>query len=165
MKNLYIKQKVFSVKDRFTVMDEAQRNLYEVTGSFFKIPKEFQIVNQEKVVVAVIKKKILAFLPAFIVEIAGQETIEIKKKLTFMRDRYTISLDGLEVKGNWWDMDFEVYHSHHLVATIHKKWLSWGDTYEIQLQDETKESVVVALVIAIDCVKAEQRRRSTSTSS
>ena len=41
MKKLYIKQKVFSIGEKFTVVDEDQRLHYSVKGSFMKIPKTF----------------------------------------------------------------------------------------------------------------------------
>lgn len=41
MKKLYIKQKVFSIGEKFTVMDEDQQPRYFVKGSFMKIPKHF----------------------------------------------------------------------------------------------------------------------------
>lgn len=38
------------------------------------------------------------------------------------------------------------------IAQIHKKWLTWGDTYEVEIYNEDFEETIVALVIAIDCV-------------
>ena len=43
MKELYIKQKVFSIGEKFTVTDEYQNDVYYVEGSFFQIPKTFSI--------------------------------------------------------------------------------------------------------------------------
>ena len=48
MKKLYIKQKVFSIGEKFTVMDEQQKPRYFVEGSFMKIPKSFAIYDERQ---------------------------------------------------------------------------------------------------------------------
>jgi len=42
--------------------------------------------------------------------------------------------------------------------------LSWGDAYEVTILDETMEEIVVALVVAIDCVKAEENAAANTAS-
>lgn len=43
MKQLYMKQKVFSLSGRFTVKDQQENDVYVVEGSFMKVPKTFTI--------------------------------------------------------------------------------------------------------------------------
>ena len=43
MSHLYIKQKVFSLGERFTVKDEHEQDKYFIRGSFLSIPKTFEI--------------------------------------------------------------------------------------------------------------------------
>ncbi|AKN53125.1 hypothetical protein AB434_0720 [Heyndrickxia coagulans] len=45
MKQLYMKQKVFSLSGKFTVKDQQERDVYYVEGSFLQIPKTFSIMN------------------------------------------------------------------------------------------------------------------------
>ncbi|NQD67060.1 hypothetical protein HP456_14180, partial [Bacillus haikouensis] len=44
------------------------------------------------------------------------------------------------------------------------KWFSWGDSYRVQVLDEEMETIVIALVIAIDCVKADESAASSNAS-
>ena len=44
MKELYIKQKVFSLGEKFTVKDDQENDVYFVEGSFMKIPP-FIVMN------------------------------------------------------------------------------------------------------------------------
>ncbi|KFN93427.1 hypothetical protein TMUPMC115_0393 [Tetragenococcus muriaticus PMC-11-5] len=53
-------------------------------------------------------------------------------------------------------MEFEVYSQEKQVASIRKRWFSWGDTYEVTILDEELEQLLISLVIAIDCVKADE---------
>lgn len=162
MKKLYIKQKVFSIGEKFTVMDEQQNPHYYVEGSFMKIPKTFRIEDEQGREISKITKKTISLLPKFFVEIDGQEMIEISKHLTFLKAHYSIEAEGLSVEGNWWDMDFIVEKDGRRIADINKRWISWGDTYEVTILDETYEHLVISLVIAIDRVKEDERAANNS---
>lgn len=156
MKQLYIKQKVFSLSGKFTVKDQKERDVYYVEGSFLQIPKTFSIMDNERNEVAVITKKTFSFLPTFFVEVNGQEAVTIKKGFTFLKARYTIDAAGLDVQGNWWDMNFQILQHGEVVGDVSKEWFTWGDSYKVQIWNEEMENLIISLVIAIDCVKADQ---------
>jgi len=162
MKNLYIKQKVFSLSGKFTVKDELEQDVYYVEGSFLKLPKTFSILDMGSNEVGLITKKMFSFLPKFFVEVNGKEAVTIKKEFSFFKPRYTIDAAGIEVKGNWWDMNFQVLQHGEVVGNVSKKWFTWGDSYQVQIMNEEMESIIIALVIAIDCVKADQAAASSA---
>ena len=156
MNQLYIKQRVFSLSGKFTVKDKEQKDVYYVEGSFMQIPKTFTILDTARAEVALITKKTFSFLPKFFVEVGGQERLTIQKKFSFFKARYTIDGTGIEIRGNWWDMDFQVLQHGEVIGQVNKEWFSWGDSYKVEILDEEMEAVVIALVVAIDCVKADQ---------
>lgn len=164
MKKLYIKQKVFSLSEKFTVTDEHDQPCYFVEGSFFKIPKHFLIHDKQQREIGKITKKTFTWLPKFFVEVDGNDRITLKKELSFLKSRYTISAQDIEIQGNWWDMNFAVSAQGEKVAEITKRWFSWGDTYEVTILDESMERLIISLVIAIDCVKADEAAASSSGS-
>ncbi|GCF93335.1 hypothetical protein NRIC_12260 [Enterococcus florum] len=163
MKKLYIKQKVFSIGEKFTVMDEQQNPRYYVEGSFMKIPKSFKVEDEQGHVISTITKKVFSLLPKFYVEIDGKDMIEISKELTFLKAKYTIDAEGVNVEGDWWDMDFVVEKNGKKIADINKRWISWGDTYEVTIFDEAYEHLIISLVIAIDRVKDDEADASASS--
>ncbi|MCB5239335.1 LURP-one-related family protein [Niallia alba] len=163
MKQLYIKQKVFSLSGKFTVKDQKEKDVYYVEGSFMKIPKTFSIKDENKNEIALITKKVLSFLPKFFVEINGQEVLTIKKEFSFFKARYNIEAAGMEVLGNWWDMDFQVLQNGKVIGKVNKEWFTWGDSYKVQILNEELETIVIALVIAIDCVKADEAAAASSS--
>ncbi len=160
MRQLYIKQKVFSLSGKFTVKDQQEKDIYFVEGSFMKVPKTFSIMNTARDEVALITKKVFSFLPKFLVEVNGREVLTIKKELSFLKARYTIDAAGIEVQGNWWDMNFQVFQHGKIVGEVSKEWFTWGDSYQVQIIDEKMENTMIALVVAIDCVKADQAAAS-----
>lgn len=163
MRQLYMKQKVFSLRGRFTVKDQQENDVYAVEGSFMQIPKSFSIKNMANQEVALIKKKIFSFLPQFIVEVNGREMFTIKKEFTFLKARYSIDAADVDVRGNWWDMNFEVLRRGKVVGQVSKEWFTWGDSYKIQILDKDMETMMIALVVAIDCVKAAQAAASSAS--
>ena len=160
MRQLYIKQKMLSLKDNFTVKDDQENEVYFVEGSFMQIPKTFSIMDSSKHEVALITKKTFSFLPTFFVEVNGQESVTIKKQFSFLKARYSIDAAGMEVRGNWWDMDFEVLQNGESIGSVSKKWFTWGDSYQLQIANEVTEPLLVALVVAIDCAKADEAANS-----
>lgn len=163
MKQLYIKQKVFSLGGKFTVKDQQEKDAYYVEGSFMQIPKTFSIFNTARDEVARITKKVLSFLPTFFVEVNGREVLTIKKEFSFFKARYSINAVGIEVRGNWWDMEFDVLQYGEVVGKVSKEWFTWGDSYRVQIVNEEMETIIIALVVAIDCVKADQTAASAAS--
>lgn len=162
MKQLYIKQKVFSIGEKFTVKDEREQDVYIVEGSFMRIPKTFTIMNAGGREVALITKKVFSLLPRFFVEVGGREVLTIQKELSFFKARYSIDSADIEVHGNWWDMDFQILQRGAVVGEVSKKWFTWGDSYSVQVLNEELEAVIVAIVVAIDCVKADHRAAASN---
>lgn len=161
MHTLYMKEKAFSLRGRFSIQDEAGHDAYHIEGSFMKLPKSFSVTNRDGEEVAEITKKTFSFRPVFYVE-AAEQSFEIIKEFTFFKDRYTINSDQFEVTGDWWDVDFEVLQQGQRIGRVQKKWISWTDQYIIEVEDEAMEELLIALVVAIDCVKAEESSNSTS---
>ena len=160
MRQLYIKQKVFSLSGKFSVKDEQENEVYFVEGSFMRIPKTFSIVDSANNAVALITKKTFSFLPTFFVEVNGQEAVTIKKEFSFLKARYSIDAAGMEVRGDWWDMDFEVVQNGEIIGAVSKEWFTWGDSYELQIANDGMEPLLVSLVVAIDCAKADEAANS-----
>ncbi len=163
MKELYIKQKVLSLSGKFTVKNQQENDVYFVEGSFMQIPKTFSIMNTSRDEVALITKKMFSFLPKFFVEVNGREVLTIKKEWSFFKARYSIDAAGIEVHGNWWDMNFQVLEHGEVVGNVNKEWFTWGDSYKVQILREEMETIIIALVIAIDCVKADEAASSSAS--
>lgn len=163
MQQLYIKQKVFSIGEKFTVSDAAGNPRFTVEGSFMSIPKRFRIIDaQTGFEAATIEKKVFSVMPHFDVLVGGSPVASIDKEFTFFKPKYCIDAQGLEVEGDWWDMNFQVCRGGAVVAEVAKRWLSWGDTYEVTIYDDSLETLVVAIVVAIDKVKADESSASSA---
>ncbi len=161
---LYMKQKIFSLVDRFYIKDENGQDRYYVEGEFFTLGKKFHLYDMNGVELAFIQQKLLTFLPKFFVYQNGNIVAEIVKEFTFLKPRYRV--DGLdwEVDGEFLSHDYYVRSSGYDLAYVHKVWMSWGDSYEIDLNDSRDTVLTLAVVLAIDAVMdAAENSNSSST--
>ncbi len=147
---LYMKQKVFSWKDKFNIMDAAGQDKYYVEGKAISIGKKLTIYDAASNEVAFVKQKVVSLLQKFTVEINGEQVAEIKKKFTLLKPKYFVEGPGWEVTGNFLAHDYEVKENGNTIIAIRKQWMSWGDSFEIDIADESQEVLAIAVVLAID---------------
>lgn len=153
--NLYIKQKIFSWADTFSVMDVNGSIIYSVVGKIFSIAKKLTIYQNDKEV-ARVEKKLISLLPKFYVYIKDQQIAEIQKRISFLHEKYSVVGLEWEIEGNIWSHDYTISKNGKVIATIHKKWLTWADTYELCISDNVDHVVALAVIIAIDCVAGDK---------
>ncbi len=149
---LYLRQKVFSWVDRFTAKDAFGTDRYFIEGEFLSWGKKLHISDAAGHEVAFVRQKMFSFLPKFFVSIGGVEVAEIVKEFTFLQPRYRIDGLGWEVEGNFWAHDYEITQHGRVIVTIRKEWMSWGDSYALDIAESQNEVMALAVVLAIDCV-------------
>ena len=159
---LMIKQKVFSWGDKFTVYDEAGSEKYKVEGEVFSLGKKLHVYDLNGNELVYIQQKLLTFLPRFFVTINGQEVAEIKAKFSLLKPKYQVEGLNWQVEGNFTAHDYAVYAENGPVVEIRKEWLTWGDTYVLNIADPAHELQALANVLAIDAVQAQQKNNSTT---
>lgn len=164
MKTFSIKQKFWSWGGKFEIFDEVGIPTYQVEGSVFKWLKEFTVSRTDGTPVSKIKNEFSLILPRFTVTMADGSQFTIQKEFTWFKDRYTISGFGLDVQGDWWDMNFSILRNGATVATISQEWLTLTSTYHVTVYEEELQDLVMTLVIAIDYVKEMNSAAASSAS-
>lgn len=162
---LYIKQKVLSFRNQFTVKDGNGRTRYTVKGELISLGKRLHIYDAQGQEIALLKQKIISFMPRFIVNVRGEDCAQIVKKFTLFRPQYHV--DGLDwtIDGRIMEHDYTIRKGHHTIAQIHKVWMSWGDSYEMEIDDSADELTAVAVVLAIDAVLASEDEAASASAS
>lgn len=164
MSQLYVRQHFFSLGGHFDVTDANGNTRYTVVGSFFKFPKEFQLLDLSGNEVAKVIHQPFHFLDTFDVDMKGRTIATIRKKITFLRSQYEIDSGAVDVQGSWWGFNFTVTAQGQEVAQIHEDAFSFGHAYELDISNEDYEGLVIALVLAIDYVKAQDSAGASSSS-
>lgn len=162
---LYIKQKVFSFASKFRVTDAYESERYHVEGEVFTLGKKLHVYDNRDNEVAFIQQKLFSFRPRFFVFVNGVQQAEIVKEITFFKPRYVIQGKNWEVQGDIWSHDYEITENGSVIARIHKVWMSWGDSYELDMRDGADEVGLLAVILAIDAVMDQQAAAANSGSS
>ena len=150
---LYIRQKVFSWREKFTVKDENAQDRDFVEGEF-SWAKKLHIYRMDGSEAAYIEGKLWSWTPQYKVFVGGEQIAEVVREFSFFKPRYRIDGPGWLVSGDFWEHDYEIVRDGQRIAGICKEWMSWGDCYELDVDDETEEIRVLAVALAIDCALA-----------
>ena len=152
---LYIKEKVFSWGEKFTVRDALGNDKYLVQGPAFSFGKKLCVYDMTGREIAVIQQQVFTLLPRFQVTCGGT-TAQVKKEFSLFTPRYTIEGLGWEVVGHFWEHDYQILRNGSPIVTITKEWMTWGDSYELDIAPGADEIMALAVVLTIDCVQEMQ---------
>lgn len=156
----YIKQKVFSLRDKFAIKDYSQNDVFQVQGKFMSISNKLELLNMDGSQVLNSKKQLFRFLPLYNVYSNHDEHLAtIKKKFSFKpKFEVTVGNEEYEVEGSIFAHSFFIKHNDREVASISKKVFSFGDSYEIDITEETQKELFLFIVIIIDQVIHEGQK-------
>lgn len=152
---LYMKQQIFSWSDRFTIKDDLGNDKYFVEGELFSWGHKLHVFDVGNREIAFIKQELFVFLPQFEVYVNGTHVVTVKKELTFFTPKYTLEGTDWTVDGDFWHHDYEIKSPAGYLASISKAYFTWGDSYQIDISSGVDEVLVLATVLAIDCVIAD----------
>ena len=155
MKTYLVKQKFRFGGEKFDIKDDRGNIDYQVEGSFLKIPKTFTIYDDKGEVVSQIQKTVLTVLPQFEIQLRNGSSFYIRKKFTFLRDKYEFDNLGLRIEGNIWDLEFRLLDAQgQVIAEISKELLHLMSTYQVVVYEDAYADLVISLCVAIDYVEA-----------
>lgn len=147
---LYIKQRVFTYKDKFDIRNSSNNVEYTVKGKIFALSKRFNISNSKGKKVAVIKKKIFSIFPQYKINIVDDRTYHLKRKFTFFKQKYRVKPLGWELKGDFINRNYEILNNKETIMTFHKHWFKWGDSYELDIPNHNNALLSLCIAIAVD---------------
>lgn len=152
MRKLYIQQAVFKITDHYPIFNEKEESVYHVDQEFQFVGKFYNVTNAKGDLVFTIERGFTFLLPIYTITFATGETIKIRTNFTFFRHSFDIEIEDftLYVEGDFFAHNYSLYSEGAELASINKKWLTWGDIYEITIYDETFMDLSVAVLIAVD---------------
>ena len=154
--NLYIKQKVFSWNDKFSIYDENGNERFYVEGEVFSFGKKLRIYDLAGIELAYIEQKVWSFLPKYNIYRNGEHLCTVVKSFTFFRNEYVIEELGWRVDGDFMDHDYFISDGEREIVSVCKEWFTWGDTYAVSIDDDADVVAALATVIVIDaCIEAQ----------
>lgn len=159
MIKLFIKQKVFKITDHYPVLDENQNTVYQVDQDFKFIGNTVRVSDANGTELFIVDKEVFTFLPRYVVRFNDGREIFIRSRFEFLKKKIDIEQSGNELylEGDWLDFQFSIFRNSEKIGQITREFLTWGDTYQLEIYDDIYKELVVALTIAVDCIKDSQK--------
>lgn len=163
---LYIKQKVFSIGDSYNILDENGNAVFFVKSELFTLAAKLHLNDAAGNELYYIKKKITLFLSKYEIYQGNSLCAVISQKMTFMKSRMMVdsNMGSYEIEGDFLSMNYIIKKNGMLFGSLSKKFLSWGDSYELDIPNQTDAAFVCAMVIAIDNCLHNENNNSGSAS-
>lgn len=155
MSTYYINQN-FSFRDRFTIKDKNQQDLFLAEGEWLSIGKRITLRTMAGEDLLLVKERLFRFLSQYEFYVGEQLIGELKKEFSLLKPRYRMVSPSWTIQGDIWSYNYEIKEGNQLIAVINKKVFSFMDAYEIQVLQEEYVELVLGIVIAIDADLAKQ---------
>lgn len=154
---LLFKQRLFSWFDSYDIYDENGNTCFIVKGKL-SWGHRLEIYDDQKNHLGTIKEEVLTFLPRFSMYINDQHVGYIKKQFTFFKPVFTLSCNEWQVKGDWFEWDYEVTDAlGKQIMTASKHLFHLSDTYAIDVVREEDVLLSLMIVLAIDAAKCSKK--------
>lgn len=156
---LYIRQRVFTMRDKYNITDAMENPVYQVEGEWFSFGARLHLYNLAGQELYRVERELFHFMPRYTLFRGDMPVASIKKNFTLFG--HSLSVDSqyghFEIEGSVFGWEFQILRDRAFMARIDKAFLSWGDAYELDISDQVPDpAFVCALVIAIDnCVHNE----------
>jgi|LSQX01.2.fsa_nt_gb uncharacterized protein YxjI len=149
-----VRQKIFSIGDKFTIKDEYENDIFMVKSQIFSFGKKLRIYDLQENEVCYIEQKLFRLMPEYNIYVAGGFTANVKKKFSLLKNNFDItSNDGQYlVDGDFFAYDFNIYKDGLNVGHVSKKFFSFTDTYGVDIDEGNEQLTILALAIVIDMV-------------
>jgi len=154
--NYYIKQKVLSWNDQFSIQDKDGNDQFFVEGKLWSFSKNLTLFDQNRGEVLKIKQELITLKPKYHIYYGEHLVATVKKDFSLFGNNYTIEGLDWKIQGDFLAHDYEITEDGAIIASISKEFLSWSDTYEISILNENYTDILLGVVIIIDAVLAQQ---------
>lgn len=149
---LVIRAKRFSMKDTLIVRDEKDDPIYEIKSEWLSFGRKVHIYDQGNEEVASVEEKKLGFTPRYAISQMNTEVAVVKKEKNRIASDLDIDKLNWKITGDVADNEFKIKERFRTVAELKKKWLSIGEAFVLEVEEEQDSVVALAIVIAIWCL-------------
>jgi len=161
--NLVMKKKILSIREHYDLEDVAGTKLGEADGNLFQFPAKFTVVDTTGSELMHLEGKIFSLRHEFtFYNNVGEELGTIKRKIVkLIGEEFWLEKDGVEfmrIYGNFTEHDYQMEVNGVQVASVHKKWVSVRDQFEVSIAGDVDHRVVIGAVIVIEHVEVTEKQ-------
>lgn len=157
-----MKEKWLALGNDFQILDEQGRQQYFVDGRALSFGDKLSFQDNNGTELMFIRQRLLALGQTYEITRGGQTLAVVKKKLfTLLRARFFVDVPGpddLEAQGNFLQHEYAFSKGGQKVATVSKRWISWTDTYGIEIEPGQDDLLILACAVVIDMALHEPKQ-------
>lgn len=152
MVTLYVKKGFLETSNRFTILDEKKKQLYDAKGNKKIRDTAYLIHDHSGEIRARVHKSLNKKQLFFHIEVGEKEIATITTNKGFVTKGFAIEPQGMITKHNKSKLVYTVVQNGEMVATINTKLLRFKSTYMINIVEPDKEIkfIMIALTLFID---------------
>ena len=163
-----MRQKLLSVGNDGEIFDEQGNVVYHADGKFWTVQDRVDVIDTQGTTVATLHSKLLSLQKTFVVEIAGQEAVELVRKFFAFRKSFDIQLASGQhwgLQGSWGDHAFTITgDGGETIATISREWITIADAYGIDIADGQDDLLVLMVLVALEAAEANDTTAALASS-
>jgi uncharacterized protein YxjI len=150
---LYIKQKLFSFKDKYQILDAFDNVIFDIDNQFINYGTNYlHIYDKDKIEQFLIKRKYTFMIAKYEIYHDNNLFATVSQEIAYFTRKVSIesSYGDFEVNGDLMNREYKIMRCRQFLGSIRKKWNPWGDGFELDVPEDEKVGIFCALVIAID---------------
>ncbi len=155
---LYIKEKRFSWRDQLIVRNEQDELVYKIKNELISIGNKVHIYDHNEQEILAIEEKKMGFSPKYAIYQKQEKLATVKRENNFFASDYEIEKLNWKIKGNVEEEDYEIKAGFSEIASFKKKWFSYGDSYVLDVKEESDAQLALGIVIAIWCLQIDEQQ-------
>ncbi len=149
--DLVVRQKVFSLKERFFITTPEEENVYQVEGKAVSISHRLMIYDMMGNELANMHRKVFSLTHRYFICHGEEEVAELRQKFG-LHLHFVCEELGWEMTGNFLQYEFAITKGEKTIATVHRKMFSIGDCYLLHVENDDDALNALCMVLAIDDV-------------
>ena len=157
-----VKKRVFSLGDKYDILDASAAPAYYVQGKIFTIGAKLTLSDASGAELLRIEQRVLSLVSEYDLYQGGQVVAVVKKKLfSLLTPRFTIAGPGgnYEMQGDWLNWNYTITRNGQTLARISRQLALFQDRYGVEIQSGADAPLLLALAIVMDEVTRPDDRK------
>ena len=150
---VYIKNRVFSLGQGSSVVDENKNALFDVKGRAISITRKKFLYDANGQLLYSIRNKWINFFvhKSYIYDASGSKIATVKDKWFNVNQEYFVMgyKDEIKIQGKFFGLTSQILRNGNVIGTVRRQITFIADAFELEA-DERDLPFLIALVVALD---------------
>lgn len=157
---LKMRAKIASIHNKIEITDEDGNPVYHIHGKVFSLHDTTFLTDAGGGDIATITRRVVSLHDTHLIVLNDGTEIELCSELLHLtKDVLDIEALGWQLTGDIVQHNYQLTDDQgQLLAQTHRKWISLHDTYEVDIVDEERMDLIVAVLVALDKIVGDRQR-------